>query len=63
MKQFRVKVDNKSFLMVDPNNLTVSEAIRFCFGKFGKFRVKKVERVFYERQSKNFLQKDEYRTT
>lgn len=57
MKQFRVKVDNKSFLMVDPNNLTVSEAIRFCFGKFGQSRVKQVERVFYEKRSRNFLQK------
>lgn len=57
MKQFRVKVDNKSFLMVDPNNLTVSEAIRFCFGKFGQSRVKQVERVFYEKRSRDFLQK------
>ena len=57
MKQFRVKVDNKSFLMVDPNNLTVSEAIRFCFGKFGQSRVKQVKRVFYEKRSRDFLQK------
>lgn len=53
MQQFRVKVDNKSFLMVDPNDLSVSEAIQFCFGKFGKSRVKKVKRVTYARHFQN----------
>lgn len=56
MQQFRVKVDNKLFLMVDPNHLTISEAIQFCFDKFGQSRVQQVKRVFYERRFKNPLQ-------
>lgn len=56
MQQFRVKVDDKSFIMVDPNQLTISEAIKFCFGKFGQSRVKQVKRVSYERRFKNKLQ-------
>ena len=49
MQQFRLLVDQKPVIMIDPENLTLTEAINFCIAKFGQSRLQSIKKIHYER--------------